>query len=267
MVGPECPVRGHHRHPGVRSALNANVHFHPLVPSRRGNRHRPGADPCWSGSSSAASNRAPADAREHAMGDALQRTDLRCRLSTAQPARRVSTVSFHVGVTAATRAATRSDHVRRLGSAQPGEVAYTCGPYLETTTAASILRRGEPSMATSVCRLMGSLLALVSVALLAPPVARADGPLTYLRSVPLAAMAHDILVEGDLAYVATDTGLTILDVSDPANPTVLGSALAPDVCQGLAKKGSYIYLAAATGGMQVIDVSKPDAPLTVANAK
>ena len=122
-------------------------------------------------------------------------------------------------------------------------------------------------MATSVGRLMGSLLALVSLVLMAAPVAHADGPLTYLKSVPLAAMAHDILVEGHLAYVATATGLTILDVADPANPTVRGSALAPDECQGLAKKGSYIYLAAATGGMQVIDVSNPDAPQTVANAK
>ena len=122
-------------------------------------------------------------------------------------------------------------------------------------------------MATSVCRVMGSLLALVLLVLMAAPVAQGDGPLTYLKSVPLAAMAHDILVEGDLAYVATATGLTILDVADPANPTVRGSVLAPDECHGLAKKGSYIYLAAATGGMQVIDVSNPDAPHTVANAK
>jgi len=48
--------------------------------------------------------------------------------------------------------------------------------------------------------------------------ARAAGPLTHVTTVPLGTKAHDIVLQGDFAYVVTDLGLTIVNVSNPASP-------------------------------------------------
>ena len=65
-----------------------------------------------------------------------------------------------------------------------------------------------------------------------PTPGRADGPLSdLLASVSVGSRAHDIVIDtipgvpGTYAFVATDRGLTILDISNPANPTVRGSEL------------------------------------------
>src|SRR6185503_13287464 len=96
--------------------------------------------------------------------------------------------------------------------------------------------------------------------------------------------AHDIVIDsipgvtGTFAFVATDRGLTILDISNPNQaPVVRGSELAVNCnvncergpiakSQGLAKKGKYVFLAAGAAGMQIIDVSDPGNPQTIANA-
>src|SRR5262245_3518419 len=118
-------------------------------------------------------------------------------------------------------------------------------------------------------RSLVALLALVLSSLLAQasPV-RADGPLTLQTTVPLGYRAHDLILEGDLVYVATEKGLTILNIADPLHPQVVSSTPSTrgNRCQGLAKKGSYVYLAAGKAGIQVIDVSDPSEPRTVANA-
>ena len=109
------------------------------------------------------------------------------------------------------------------------------------------------------------------------PAAWADGPLTFKTSLALGSPANDIIIEGNLAYVATDRGLTIVDITNPLAPVTRGSVVSANCAvsctrgpvaksQGLAKKGSYVYLAAGAAGMQVIDVSNPNAPLTKASA-
>jgi hypothetical protein len=76
-------------------------------------------------------------------------------------------------------------------------------------------------------------LELVVLALLMVPIplggelpgAWADGPLPRVNTVALGTAAHDIVLDGDFAYVATDVGLTILDISKSQEfPVVLGSA-------------------------------------------
>jgi hypothetical protein len=95
-----------------------------------------------------------------------------------------------------------------------------------------------------------------------------DGPLSHVTTVPLGAAAHDIALREDLAYVATDTGLTILDLSNPASPTVR-SSIASNFGrnQGVAVKGQYAYLASRYSRFEVVDVSDPDAPRIVASRK
>jgi len=96
---------------------------------------------------------------------------------------------------------------------------------------------------------------------------QADGPLSYVTTLPLGAKAHDIALQEDLAYVATDKGLTILDISNPASPTIRSSIANLGSNQGVAVKGQYAYLASRYSGLEVVDVSDPDAPRIVATRK
>ncbi len=82
-----------------------------------------------------------------------------------------------------------------------------------------------------------------------------------LGDVPLGDDPRDVRVEGTIAYVANgQTGLTTVDVSNPAAPAVLatlaidGFASAIDVADGVA------YVAAGSGGLHVFSVADPAAP-------
>jgi hypothetical protein len=99
--------------------------------------------------------------------------------------------------------------------------------------------------------------------------ARAAGPLTHVTTVPLGTKAHDIVLQGAFAYVVTDLGLTIVDVSNPASPVVRGS-VSNGKTQGVDVKGSYAYMASQTKEvcetahyLRVIDISDPDAPTII----
>lgn len=90
----------------------------------------------------------------------------------------------------------------------------------------------------------------------------AAGPLTHVTTVPLGTKAHDVVLQGDVAYVVTDLGLTIVDVSNPAAPVVRGS-VATGKTQGVTVQGSYVFVASQTKDLRIIDVSNPNAPTIV----
>ena len=78
--------------------------------------------------------------------------------------------------------------------------------------------------------------------------------------------AYDLKVRGDYAYV---TGLNtkqmyILDISDPANPTLAGTytSTAAEVRE-VALIGNYAYIACSWAGFEVIDISDPSSPTKV----
>jgi LVIVD repeat len=119
-------------------------------------------------------------------------------------------------------------------------------------------------------RLLARALAMAALALvLEGRAVGADGPLTRVNTVALGTAAHDIVLEGNLAYVATDAGLMILDLANPAFPVVRGSAAISGSGKsiGLHVEGGYAYLACQNAGLQVFDVSNPDAPTLVAVRK
>ena len=116
-------------------------------------------------------------------------------------------------------------------------------------------------------RHLALVLLLATAALLGDTsAARADGPLTLKATLSLASSANDLIVDGILAYVATDKGLTIVNISDLNNLSVVASvaSVKGNHSLGLAKKGPYVYLAAGTAGMQVIDVSSCSTPAACA---
>jgi len=69
--------------------------------------------------------------------------------------------------------------------------------------------------------------------------------------------ANDVAVSGSLAYVADDSGLQVIDVSNPKNPKIISSVEMPSSASGLTLSGSLVYVADMEGGLQIVDVSNP----------
>jgi hypothetical protein len=70
-----------------------------------------------------------------------------------------------------------------------------------------------------------------------------------------------------LIYVAAgEGGLYILDVSNPALPTVAGSYAAQGYAEGVAVSGDYAYLADGPGGLRIVNIRNPSEPVEVASA-
>ena len=113
-------------------------------------------------------------------------------------------------------------------------------------------------------RVIAVCVSLVSV-LMWVGAAVAAGPLTLVSTLVLDKPAMDLVVSGDLAYVATDVGVTIVDIADPANPEIVGQLSTGGQVMGLALKGSHLYLANRTKDFQVVDVSIPSAPVLLAS--
>ena len=99
--------------------------------------------------------------------------------------------------------------------------------------------------------------------------AQADGPLTFVGKVPLNAKAHGLALQNNLAYVATEKGLTILNIANPGPPLSIGTVgvLQPKLpafpstllkSQAVAVEGDYAYLVGAY--LIVVDISDPALP-------
>jgi len=70
-----------------------------------------------------------------------------------------------------------------------------------------------------------------------------------------------VAVQGDYAYVGVGPRLVTLNISNPANPVVVGqTGVLPDVVQGVVVTGTYAYVAAGDSGLRIINVSDPAAP-------
>lgn len=103
---------------------------------------------------------------------------------------------------------------------------------------------------------------VVCLLILAAAPARAAGPLTYERSLNLGSGVHDLKIDGPYAYVATDRGLTVLDVSVPQFPVVLGSVATggSSKSQGIDVAYPYAYLASEYDGVHFVNVTDPRQP-------
>jgi Bacterial Ig-like domain/Bacterial pre-peptidase C-terminal domain/SdrD B-like domain/Bacterial Ig domain/LVIVD repeat len=89
-------------------------------------------------------------------------------------------------------------------------------------------------------------------------------PTGIIGSLSLAGEAHEVIVEGTTAYVATGTsGLAIVDVSRFNKPILLSQIDLPGVATDVAASLELGLVAVATGdgGLQIIDVTAPTQPL------
>ena len=81
---------------------------------------------------------------------------------------------------------------------------------------------------------------------------------------------YAVAVQGNYAYIGEGPKLTILDISDPTSPVVIGkTALLPDVVLGVAVAAgapqghTYAYVVVGGAGLGVVDVSSPSNPTEV----
>lgn len=75
--------------------------------------------------------------------------------------------------------------------------------------------------------------------------------------------AYGVAVRGTYAFVAGATVFSIVDVSNPALPQIVGSGPMRDSGVSVFLHGPYAYVAGRLGGFQVFDISNPLSPVTV----
>ena len=105
------------------------------------------------------------------------------------------------------------------------------------------------------------LLTIVFLSALLCVSAWAQDSLNVTRVGQMEMSAQSLLIVDTLAYVAAMTsGLQIVNVSAPSNPTLLGSFDTPGSARALALSNNYAYIADEDGGLRIIDVLNPTAP-------
>ena len=69
---------------------------------------------------------------------------------------------------------------------------------------------------------------------------------------------QDVKVSGDYAYVVNDVqDFRVLDISDPANPSVVGTYNTPTGGMGVDLQGNYAFVANSEYNLEILDVSDP----------
>ena len=102
------------------------------------------------------------------------------------------------------------------------------------------------------------LCALLCGALARPSAAQR---VTFTPVGSLRVPAGTIKLQGQYAYVAEESTLTIVDFSNPASPTRVGTYTLPARIWGFNVSGAFAYVAADLWGIGIIDVSNPAAPM------
>jgi hypothetical protein len=87
------------------------------------------------------------------------------------------------------------------------------------------------------------------------------GPITVVGHLP--GIARDVAVRGNRAYVTTDEGLRVADVSNPANPFYIQTVYASDNLLDVIAQDNYLYVADGDFGLRVFDLGNPNSPVLV----
>jgi uncharacterized repeat protein (TIGR01451 family) len=90
-------------------------------------------------------------------------------------------------------------------------------------------------------------------------------PFTITNTCILNKSPHQVVVEGDYAYLfdgeGTNVGVTVVDVSDPLTLTQSGYYESPNDAYDVAVAGDLLYV--VDGGLHVVDVTTPTMPVEV----
>ncbi|GAG84631.1 unnamed protein product, partial [marine sediment metagenome] len=71
----------------------------------------------------------------------------------------------------------------------------------------------------------------------------------------------DVHVSGSYAYVTYfDAGMHVVDVSNPSNPSIVGTCPTPRWGERIFVSGNYAYVTCDGNGLQIIDITNPSNP-------
>jgi len=84
-----------------------------------------------------------------------------------------------------------------------------------------------------------------------------------ITSVVLSDVAYGVAVAGDYAYVVGDVGLQIINISNPAAPTLEGDFDSYKPIDDICLRGRIAYVAAAYAGLIAFDISDPGNPVLI----
>lgn len=83
-------------------------------------------------------------------------------------------------------------------------------------------------------------------------------------SLALLSDASRVTVSGNTAYVTNiNGGLVLIDISDPARPTLIGSVDTPGDANDITVTATMAYVANGNAGFQVTDISNPASPIII----
>jgi len=82
-----------------------------------------------------------------------------------------------------------------------------------------------------------------------------DAPLQPITSVPLPGPVSALAVAERYAWAVAGQSLVVFDLAEPAAPRQAGMLALPAPSHSIALRGPYAYLAAADGGLRVLDLS------------
>lgn len=89
---------------------------------------------------------------------------------------------------------------------------------------------------------------------------------SLLGSYGTPGLARDVTVVDNVAYVANeDSGLHILNVSDPTEPLFIGNYATSDITLGVTVVGRRAYVADGNSGLQILDIRDPSTPTLLGN--
>jgi D-arabinose 1-dehydrogenase-like Zn-dependent alcohol dehydrogenase len=89
---------------------------------------------------------------------------------------------------------------------------------------------------------------------------------TLVGNYDTSGLAFGVQVVGNYAYVADDeSGLQIIDISNPSTPTLKGNYVTSGAAYGVQVVGNYAYVADGNSGLQIIDISNPSTPTLKGN--
>ncbi|MCP4993628.1 MAG: hypothetical protein GY934_07570, partial [Gammaproteobacteria bacterium] len=84
-----------------------------------------------------------------------------------------------------------------------------------------------------------------------------------LNYLTLADTGNTIDVDGSYAYIGTNDGLVVVDVTDPGSPVQVGALSLGTQVADIKVQGQYAYLATSTVALVVVDISDVTNPLAV----
>jgi hypothetical protein len=88
----------------------------------------------------------------------------------------------------------------------------------------------------------------------------------YVGSYGTPSYAQGVYVEGNYAYIADGlAGLLILDIYNPANPSLVGTCDTPRSATGIFVSGIYAFVADQPAGLQIINILNPNNPFLTSN--